>query len=60
VSNDKKLLEEFQLSRFDENQKLKQQLEQVTQERNKPKRELDNERIWKRKEEEIKSYTRAG
>ena len=37
---------------FDENQKLKQKLEQVEKERDKYKMELDNERIWKRKEEE--------
>jgi hypothetical protein len=37
---------------FDENQKLKQKLEQVTKERDKYKMELDHERIWKRKEEE--------
>ena len=37
---------------FDENQKLEQELEQVTKERDKYKMELDHERIWKRKEEE--------
>ena len=37
---------------FDENQKLKQKLEQVEKERDKYKMELDHERIWKRKEEE--------
>jgi hypothetical protein len=49
-----RLLEEFNMSRpmFDENQKLKQQLEQVEKERDKYKMELDHERIWKRKEEE--------
>jgi Homeodomain-like domain len=49
-----RLLEEFNMSRptFDENQKLKQELEQVTKERDKYKMELDHERIWKRKEEE--------
>jgi hypothetical protein len=49
-----RLLEEFNMSRpmFDENQKLKQKLEQVTKERDKYKMELDHERIWKRKEEE--------
>src|SRR2546423_469861 len=49
-----RLLEEFNRSRpiFDENQKLKQKLEQVTKERDKYKMELDHERIWKRKEEE--------
>ena len=49
-----RLLEEFNRSRpmFDENQKLKQKLEQVEKERDKYKMELDHERIWKRKEEE--------
>src|SRR6185437_4161126 len=49
-----RLLEEFNMSRqmFDENQKLKQELEKVTKERDKYKMELDHERIWKRKEEE--------
>ena len=49
-----RLLEEFNMSRpmVDENQKLKQELEQVTKERDKYKMELDHERIWKRKEEE--------
>jgi hypothetical protein len=49
-----RLLEEFNMSRpmFDENQKLKQKLEQVIKERDKYKMELDHERIWKRKEEE--------
>jgi hypothetical protein len=49
-----RLLEEFNRSRpmFDENQKLKQELEQVAKERDKYKMELDHERIWKRKEEE--------
>ena len=49
-----RLLEEFNRSRpmFDENQKLEQELEQVTKERDKYKMELDHERIWKRKEEE--------
>jgi hypothetical protein len=49
-----KLLEEFQLSRpmFNANQRLKQELEQVTKDRDKYKIELDHERIWKRKEEE--------
>ena len=37
---------------FDENQRLKQKLEQVEKERDKYKMELDHERIWKRKEEE--------
>jgi hypothetical protein len=37
---------------FDENQKLKQELEQVAKERDKYKMELDHERLWKRKEEE--------
>lgn len=50
-----KLLLEFQMSRpmFDANQKLKQELEQVKKERDKYKIDLDHERIWKRKEEEI-------
>ena len=49
-----RLLEECNRSRpmFDENQKLKQKLEQVEKERDKYKMELDHERIWKRKEEE--------
>jgi hypothetical protein len=49
-----RLLEEFNRSRpiFDENQKLEQELEQITKERDKYKMELDHERIWKRKEEE--------
>jgi hypothetical protein len=49
-----RLLEEFNRSKpmFDENQKLKQELEQVEKERDKYKMELDHERIWKRKEEE--------
>jgi len=49
-----RLLEEFNRSRpmFDENQRLKQKLEQVEKERDKYKMELDHERIWKRKEEE--------
>jgi Homeodomain-like domain-containing protein len=51
-----RLLEEFNGSRpiFDENQKLKQELEKVTKERDKYKMDLDHERIWKRKEEEYK------
>jgi len=50
-----KLVKEFQLSRpmFDDNQRLKRELEQVTKDRDKYKCELDQETIWKRKEEEI-------
>jgi hypothetical protein len=49
-----KLLKEFQMSRpmFDNNQRLKQELEQTKRERDKYKIDLDHERIWKRKEEE--------
>ena len=50
-----KLLEEFQTSRpmFDTNQRLKQELEQATKDRDNLKLELYHERLWKRKEEEI-------
>jgi hypothetical protein len=49
-----KILEEFSISRpkFDENQQLKQKLEQVTKERDEYKITLDHERIWNRKTEE--------
>jgi hypothetical protein len=49
-----KKLEEFSISRpmFDENQQLKQKLEQVTKERDQYKIDLDHERIWNRKTEE--------
>jgi hypothetical protein len=49
-----KILEEFSISRskFDENQQLKQKLEQVTKERDEYKITLDHERIWNRKTQE--------
>lgn len=44
-----KLLEEFQMSRpmFDANQRLKQELEQATKDRDKYKFELYHEKLWK-------------
>jgi hypothetical protein len=50
-----KLLEEFRMSRplFEKNQELKQELEQVKNERDTYKIDLYHERLWKRKETEI-------
>ena len=50
-----KLVEEFSLSRpmFDEIQRLKQELQQVTLDRDKYKFEMENERFWKRKNDEF-------
>ena len=50
-----KLVEEFSLSRpmFDEIQQSKQELQQVTLDRDKYKFEMENERFWKRKNDEF-------
>jgi len=50
-----KLLEEFQMGRpiFDANQRLKQELKQATNDRDKYKLDLQHERLWQRKGEEM-------
>jgi hypothetical protein len=50
----KESLEEFLLSRpmFDVNQQLKQELEQITKERDKYKFELESERFWNKQKEQ--------